>query len=99
MRVKVHKIDVSDNPEVSTALDQTLEAQDLGTQSPWVGYNVEGIADNPPIEGEPFFVHRKARNGKEIPGVFETSPVRSVKLLITGWQIETLNSLYWVERI
>ena len=99
MKVRVHKIDISDNPVVNTALDRTVEAQELGNQSPWVGYEVEGTADYPPVEGETFCVHREVRNGKEIPGKFRTSPVRTVRALTTGWQIETLNSLYWVERV
>lgn len=99
IHVVVRKIDISDDPVNRTAVDRTLEAQDLGNESPWVGYEIEGVADSPPVESEPFCVHRTVRNGKDIPGAFRTSPIRCVRELDTGWQVETLNSLYWVGRL
>jgi hypothetical protein len=67
--------------------------ENFGVSLP-VDYWVEGTLINDIREGEPIQMHRKIRNGIKMEGIFQTSPVITIK---NGTVAVTLNSQYVIE--
>lgn len=99
MKFTLKKIDKVDNPITESSEDKTLQAQDLGGLSPWVGYTVKGQGKELPEIGRPFSMVRTNRNGIDVLGLYQTSKVREVgyvdnKFEENYYQFSTMNSLY-----
>lgn len=98
MKIKLTKIDISDNPESPTSTDKTKQAQDLGNYSPWISYEIIGETKTLPQLDKSFDVLRHERNGVEAFGYFHTSPVKKLdKIDESTYLVETLNSKYKLE--
>lgn len=98
MKIKLTKIDISDDPESPTSTDKTKQAQDLGNYSPWISYEILGETKTLPQFDKPFEVLRHERNGVAAFGYFHTSPVKNLdKIDGSTYLVETLNSKYKLE--
>jgi len=97
MKVKLIKIKSSQNPGVPTSVHKELEADALfrSGESPWIDYEVEGLASDIPTVGEIYRIIRIARNKKPIPGLFSTSVVKGLVYIDEDiYEMETQNSFY-----
>jgi len=96
--VSVVKVDVSENPEHETP---SWEDHDHGSPNPQkslpIEYSVEGSLIYDLFEGNPMIVRRHKRNGEEVDGIMETSPIQSMERLGDAVIVETMNSVYSVE--
>ena len=59
------------------------------------GYIAEGTLMEDVVEGKPVFILRSSRNGVEIAGLFNTTPV----VKIDGNKVYTKNSVYEITEI
>lgn len=98
MKIKLTKIDISDDPESPTSTDKTKHAQDLGNYSPWISYEIIGEIKNLPQIDKLFSCLRHERNGVAAFGYFHTSPVKKLdKIDESTYLVETMNSKYKLE--
>jgi hypothetical protein len=98
MKIKLTKTNVAENATFPTATDNSKQACELGDESPWVDYSVEGEIDQLPELDKSFSFCRTKRNGIEVFGYYSTSPIQSIKKINDKeYNLETLNSIYKLE--
>lgn len=97
--VSVVKVDTSENPEHETPDWEDHEHGSVNPrQSLPIEYSVEGSLIFAISEGSPMVIRRHKRNGEEISGFMETSPIQSLEEREESVVVETMNSVYYVEK-
>jgi hypothetical protein len=97
--LKTLKVVLKKIAAVSTPLAPTPHAEDFipGADNPGVSlpieYTVEGVLITPIVIGQRVMIDRTKRNGIEVPGWFESTPVKEIK----GNIFTTANSVYQIE--
>lgn len=93
--IHLKKMSIAPNPRSPTGKKSTYK---YGKENPGVSvpvdYWIEGVVWTEPKVGSPLFVFRLIRNGVESEGMFNTSPITSIK----GNSFNTLNSVYKIRK-
>lgn len=96
-RVRVAKVGIVENPSYRTPEWSEYEfgERNAGVSVP-LNYWLEGQLVWEPKVGDHMLVDRSSRNGIELPGLFETSPVTAVESVGSQLRVSTRNSVYMV---
>lgn len=93
--IRLSKIGAPESPLVSPGNWSTYREGEANSASLPLGYWLEGDLVAPIRVGDRVAVRRTRRNGKNVPGVFVSSPV----VFYDGIRLETANSIYRVEAL
>jgi hypothetical protein len=95
MKVRIKKLSPTENPDYPSANKESYKCGSTPVEevSVFVDYEVEGYISERLTVGSCIYMHRTSRNGVEVGGVFQTSPI--TKVVDGGFH--TRNSVYEIE--
>jgi len=100
MKVKITKIREAESPKYRSAQwDEWKLGQGNPDTSLPVEYELEGEIIQEGVIGKSLIVARTKRNGVSALGMFATSTIQDITVYKNITVIETMNSVYWVEKI